>query len=365
MSLTQIDIALIGCGDMGMHLAGQAASIDGVRIVAGYDPDPARRQIFTDTFGHAASLSVADALAASGVSLVIVATPPVLHRPMVEAAAAAGKHVFCEKPLAPTLADCDAIIAACQRAGVQLMVGHVLRFIQPYAAIYEAVVRQRLAGEVFSMEMRRFAEGFAPSARRQWRQDVDQCGGMLMEINAHELDFLRHICGEAVSVQAMGGNFVHSEFNYEDLSHITVEFAGGTIGSVHASMASAFSGNEGIIQGTKGTLLYRWGSGPLVSFDPADWSTGSFLSFKGFDGSEQQIPISSDEDPYRHELRLFVEALRAGQAAPISGADGRAAVELALAAYRASYDRFGVTLPLPEDTVPISAAQRVVQHRTA
>src|SRR5579871_5191914 len=118
-----LGMALIGCGGMGMTLADQAATIAGVRIVAGFDTADAARQRFVGRFGETADETVEAMLARPGIDAVIVATPPALHRPMVEAAAGAGKHVFCEKPLALTLIDCDAIIAACAGARVRLMVG--------------------------------------------------------------------------------------------------------------------------------------------------------------------------------------------------------------------------------------------------
>ncbi len=329
--------ALLGCGDMGMHLAQQGATIDGVRVVAGADVDADRRARFTETFeGAHAAATVGEALAQSGVDAVIVASPPFLHRELVEAAAAAGKHVFCEKPLAPTLADCDAIIAACARANVRLMTGQVLRYIQPFATVHDLVVKQRVIGKVFGMEMRRFGAGWGGGAR-SWRNEGAATGGMLMEINAHEMDLLRYISGEVTTVDARLGRYHHEAFDFADFAYVLFGMASGGAGSLHASLASALGSTEGMLHGTEGSLSYRWQSGAAITY----------ARF----GQEKPTEVTpqSTEEPYRRELREFVEAVHGGVEPTITGADGRKAVELALAAYTSSAQGRVVTLPLGVD----------------
>ncbi|GAC1427963.1 MAG: Gfo/Idh/MocA family oxidoreductase [Chloroflexota bacterium] len=337
---TTLGFALLGCGDMGMHLAQQAATIDGVRLVSGLDVDAERRERFSRTFsGSQAFGDVESAVRAPGVDAVIVASPPFLHRELAEAAARAGKHVFSEKPLAPTLDACDAIIAACRAAGVRLMTGQVLRYIQPFATIKEIVDRGTL-GRIFGMEMRRFGSGWHGAAR-EWRNQGAATGGMLMEINAHEFDFLRYVCGDVATVDARMGRFVHQNLDFADFGYILLGFASGAVGSLHASLASALSSTDGVLHGTEGSLTYRWSRGTQISY-----------ARFGDEKPADEVPQTTEE-PYRRELREFVEALRADAEPTITGEEGRKAVELALASYTSSLERRIVTLPLaPADAAP-------------
>jgi predicted dehydrogenase len=315
-----------------MHLAEQAATIEGVRLVAGADVEAAARDRFTATFGGSQAFAEPEeALRMPGVDAAIVASPPFLHRQLAEAAAAAGKHVFSEKPLAPTLDDCDAIIGACRRAGVRLMTGQVLRYIQPFATIKQIVERGTL-GRIFGMEMRRFGGG-RRGAERHWRNEGAATGGMLMEINAHELDYLRYVCGDVATVDARMGRYVHENYDYADFGYVLLGFQSGAAGSLHASVATSLGSTEGMLHGTEGSLTYRWFRGALVTY-------------ARFDEKPTEEAPETTEEPYRRELREFVEALRADTEPTISGEEGRKAVELALAAYTSSLQNRIVTLPL-------------------
>src|SRR5262245_19896688 len=136
---TPLGIGLIGCGSMGKSLAKALGELETGRLVAVADVDPeALRQVSEERaapgFARAEEL-----LAHPEVEAVIIASPGFQHRPLVELAAARGRPIFLEKPMATNSADCDAILAAVEGAGVLLMVGQVLRYYPCWRRILELV----------------------------------------------------------------------------------------------------------------------------------------------------------------------------------------------------------------------------------
>ena len=136
-----------------------------------------------------------DALLAA-VEVVDVCTPTDTHAEVVLLAAAAGKHVVCEKPLARDLAEADAMIAACADAGVQLHVAHVGRYAGGYAEARQAV----LEGEVGDLRALKLYRGGAAPGWAEWFADPDRSGGVLLDLGIHDIDFARWVAGDVVTV---------------------------------------------------------------------------------------------------------------------------------------------------------------------
>src|SRR5512140_569179 len=139
---------LIGCGPMGRELAKSVQQIPEAKVVVVADPvEEARQQAMQDSDVPGLA-DAAEVLARREVEAVIIATPNYLHKEHTLAAAAAGKHIFCEKPMALSVADCDEMIAAADRAGVKLMVGQVLRLLFPFARVAELARESELGAPV-------------------------------------------------------------------------------------------------------------------------------------------------------------------------------------------------------------------------
>src|SRR5438034_7540512 len=132
-----MEVGLIGCGGMGMSLAGSLNATGAAHVAAVADVDADRARASAEKLGARAFTDHHAILAAGKITAVIVASPPFMHRPLSEDALAAGCHVFVEKPLAPTLEDCDAILKAALAAGRTLMVGQVLRCYPTWRHIRE------------------------------------------------------------------------------------------------------------------------------------------------------------------------------------------------------------------------------------
>ena len=168
------------------HTTGWQAA--GAEIVGVYSLDAEGAVALAEDYGTTV-LSSTDALI-NAVDVVSVCTPTPLHHRHVLQAAAAGKAIVCEKPLARTTAQAAEMVAACEQAGVPLLVGHVVRFFPEYAAAHAIVQR----GEIGRVAVSRFTRAsFKPHANNpaSWFHDTAQSGGVLMDLMIHDYDMAR------------------------------------------------------------------------------------------------------------------------------------------------------------------------------
>ncbi|HIE52019.1 MAG TPA: Gfo/Idh/MocA family oxidoreductase [Armatimonadetes bacterium] len=320
-----LGVGLLSCGVMGTSLARALTHLEGARMVAVCDVREEAAAPLAEELDVPYFLDAADLLKREEVQGVMVASPPFLHREMVEAAAAAGKHIFCEKPMAPTVADCEAMIAAVERAGVKLMIGQVCRFHPVHSKVKELAVSGQL-GQPTCMVVYRTGGGWGGKWRTHWRQSRAQSGGTLMEVNSHELDFMRWVCGEVKQVYAQGGNYVSPYQDYPDIVLLMMTFQSGAVGLLHSSQATCFGGYGGRLDLTEGSIEFPavWGENAGVRYRHKEEKEATFLALRDLPG----------ENPVQHELRVWIEAVLQDTEPPVTGWDGRAAVEIAEAAYR-------------------------------
>jgi len=315
---------------MGRALAQTLKEIEGARVVACADSDEGRARELAEEFGARAFSDYRDLLALDEVDAVVVATPGFLHEEMVVASARAGKHIFCEKPMAFSVASCDRMIAAAEKAGVKLMIGQVLRYIPRFAKIKE-IVDSGVLGDPFGISIVRMGGGWG-AGNVHWRRRKDMVGGVLFEVSVHELDFMCYIMGDVERVAAFTGRYVLEGIDYEDTAQVLLRFRNGGIGSLVAGISSAIGVYEGKVLCRRGSLF--WG--------------GDGIRYKTFEGEE--VRVGEEELPtepgVHRELREFVEAVREDRPVTIPGEEGRRAVEVVEAAYRSAETGREVSLPL-------------------
>ncbi len=208
--------AVFGLGFMGRtHLATLAGRQD-VEVAAVCDTDPDRLSgplgpgggnLDTgaktwDDSGVRRSSAPEEILADKQIDAVVVAVPSYLHADMTMAALRAGKHVFCEKPMALTVEDCDRMIAAAREAERVLMIGHCIRFWGEYAVAAE-LVRSGRYGRLRSLVMSR-RSGMPTFGARGWFSDHAKSGGALLDLHVHDVDYLLFLLGRPQAVQAKG-----------------------------------------------------------------------------------------------------------------------------------------------------------------
>ena len=335
--MDQISVGLIGCGVMGTSLATECVRLEHVNVVAVSDVDQALAKQTGDHLQADGYTDYQDLLGRDDVDAVMIAVPGFLHPDTCVAASDAGKHVFCEKPMAVTLSGCDAILEACAQNDTRLMIGHVCRYHGVHGRVKQMVDEGKI-GDPTCMVVRRLGGEWSGIWDKNWRKLRAMSGGTLMEVNAHEIDFLRWVCGDVKRVTARGGIYRETQADFEDIMLVTLEFENGAIGLLHSSRASALGDYGGRVDGADGSINFS-----------QMWGENAGIHCARFDDKESEFTPVSDlvvEEPVRAELRAFIDAIRTDTIPPITGHDGRAAVEIALAAYLSARTGEAVTLPL-------------------
>jgi myo-inositol 2-dehydrogenase / D-chiro-inositol 1-dehydrogenase len=275
------------------------------------------------------------------VDIVDICSPTHLHHEMALKAAAAGKHIVCEKPLARTMKQAKEIFLACQKAGVQLLVAHVVRFFPEYALARAAV----LEGQIGKPGVIRLHRGsYRPKKTAgNWFLDEVKSGGILMDLMIHDYDYARWVAGDVESVSARRVTQLHPE--------APIDY-GLVILSHRSSALSHIAGAWAYPPPTFRTHLEIAGDRGLIEFDSEDSSPIHNLILKSNapDAPDVALPSSPvSESPYTTQIKEFYRALADGKPARVGATDGLAAVQIAEAAIQSAHSGQPVTLqPLAE-----------------
>ena len=262
---SRIGLAIIGAGRMGgNHARLIAAGAPELRVVSICDVDGgAARRLAEEIGGATPFADPLEAISAPGVDAVLVAVSSVHHRAIVEAAAAAGRDILCEKPLALDLAETDAILAAVERAGVRLQVGLMRRHDPDHVRARARIVAGEL-GRPLLFNSRQYDTDPPPPAIL----DPRVSGGIMLDMGIHEFDSARFLMGsEIVDLQATGSVQVFPEaavLGDVDTAVVNLRFASGAIGSIELSRRVAFGEDVRTeVHGTDGSAFI--GALPIVA----------------------------------------------------------------------------------------------------
>lgn len=316
-----LGIAVIGAGRAGMIHAGNfLRSVAGARLVALADPvRDALRQAGESTGIGELFDDYRPMLDRRDVDAVVIATPTGLHEEIAVAAAQAGKHILCEKPMAMTTASCDAMIVAAERHGVVLQIGFMRRFSESFQRAKARID----AGEIGAVvQVRSLTHG--PSYPRPWMFDLRKSNGPLAEVNSHDFDTVRWFTGsDFAEVHAIAGNYrcpeARAEFpDFYDQVLLTARMTNGAQGCISGAQGVQYAydarceilGTHGLI--TIGTLQ---GSDTMVCTRDRLLQRPAIASWTGL-----------FRDAYLAEDIDFVECIRTGRPPRAGGRDGRAAV---------------------------------------
>ena len=275
------------------------------------------------------------------VDVIDICSPTHLHHEMVLRAAAAGKHIVCEKPLARTTAQAQEMVTACEKAGVRLLVAHVVRFFPEYALAHSAVVE----GQVGRLAVIRLHRGsYRPKKPAgNWFLDEVKSGGILMDLMIHDYDFARWVAGEVESVSARRVTQLHPD--------APVDY-GLVILSHRSGALSHIAGAWAYPPPTFHTHLEIAGDRGLIEFDSDGTAPIHNLILKtgGSDAPDVAIPSSPvSESPYTTQIKEFYRALAEGKMTRVSATDGLAAVQITEAALESAHTGQPVKLqPLME-----------------
>jgi predicted dehydrogenase len=250
-----INAAIIGLGWWGKTIARALASSEVVKPLLGVDPLESERDVMAAELGMATCASFAEALARRDIQAVILCSPQTEHAAQIEAAAHAGKHVFCEKPLCTTAAEAERALAAVQKAGVTLGIGHERRF-EP--AVID--MKQRFAagelGEALVFEANFSQDKFLSLPRDNWRlSPITNPVGPLSATGIHLVDLSISFLGQPKQVWAhlatRGSHFANG-----DMLSIMLTFESGASATLTAVLATPFMGRLALL-GSKGWMEIR------------------------------------------------------------------------------------------------------------
>jgi len=261
------------------------------------------------------------------IDVVDICTPTHLHHEMTLQAAAAKKNIICEKPLGRTTAQAREMIEACRKAGVKLLVAHVVRFFTEYGLAKSSVMR----GEVGKPGVIRLNRGsFRPKKPAgNWFLDESKSGGILMDLMIHDFDYVRWIAGEVESVYAKKISTAHPGAPV-DYGLVILKHRSGTISHITGSWAYP--------PPTFRTHVEIAGDGGLIEFDSADSSPILNLVAKpSSDSPDVGLPSSPvSESPYTTQIKEFYSVLLGEKHSRIEAEDGMAAVQIAEAAIQSA-----------------------------
>jgi predicted dehydrogenase len=288
--------------------------------------------------GGRAYASLDELLCDDRVQAVLIATPSDTHAELAVAAAGAGKQIFCEKPLALTVAECDAMIVAARVSGVTLMVGQMQRLV-PLLAEVRRLIHIGTIGRPASLLIQR--HDLLQRQSGSWLQRREHVGGLLHQSSVHELDWLRTLLGEVAEVFARAAPAtIQAGLDFPDAIEVNLRFQSDCVATLSACMTSYVWQHEGAIQGAAGSLAWSLSEGTLR------WR-GSQHAGESIQCADFKLAAGA-ELAIRAELRAFVDAAL-GLAAPlIPGEEGRANIEIIQAALISIAERRPVALPLPE-----------------
>lgn len=275
------------------------------------------------------------------VDVVDICSPTHLHHEMILKAAAAGKHIVCEKPLARTTQQAREAVEACKKAGVQLLVAHVVRFFPEYALAQSAIA----AGQIGKPAVLRLHRGsYRPKKPAgNWFLDESKSGGILMDLMIHDYDYARWVAGDVETVSARRVTEPHPDAPI-DYGLVILSHKSGAISHIAGSWAYP-----------PPTFITRFelaGDRGLIEFDSTSTAPIQNLISRtgGNDAPDVGLPSSPvTESPYTTQIKEFYAALVDGKPTRVSATDGLASVQIAEAALQSAHTNQPVMLsPLLE-----------------
>jgi len=334
-----VGICVIGGGRAGMIHARNFAfgRVPQASLVALVEPaDPAQKAAREELRLEQVYSDYRQALVNPAVDAVVVATPSERHCEIVVAAAEAGKHILCEKPMAMNTQECARMLEAVDRAGVKLQIGFMRRFDAGFVAARERIV----AGEIGRVVLVKSLT-YGPSIPKPWMYDIRQSNGPLSEVNSHDIDTLRWFSGsEFEEVYAIAGNYRspdarHDFPDFYDNVVLSARMRNGMQGSICGAQGVRYGYDARCeILGENGLITV----GSLASAAVATHTAG---------GSTTPIVRSWTDlflDASRAEEADFVRCICEDRSPRAGGADGRAAVAVVNAGNRSIRERRPVSL---------------------
>lgn len=325
-------VAVIGAGTMGRTHANAYAAIADAELVAVCDARVESAEELANAHSARAFAGIEQALKEAEVDVVDICTPTPTHLDYIRIAAAAGKHICCEKPLARSISQAMEAQSVCEEAGVTLFVAHVVRWFPEYRRLRE-IINSGAIGE--TVEVRTSRGGLLHGGTDNWFNNMQMSGGAVLDLIIHDFDWLRWCYGRVRRVYARG--LYSSPIPGKDHALVTLRFDSGVIAHVEANWARPDKFATSVeVAGTQG----------LLSFSNTD-SMPLVIKRRSTDGSTSETSVPdfvATKEPYYLELEHFIGCLEKGITPDVSAEDGVEAVRISEAALRSITTGEPVTL---------------------
>ncbi len=312
----RLRVGVVGVGVMGSNHARVFADLPGVKLVGIADPDRKQRDFVAEALGCAAYRDT-EALLKADIDAATIAAPTHLHLELAQACIARGVHVLVEKPIASSVEEGHAIIAAAQRAGVTLMVGHVERFNPAVEAIKEAIRGE----DILSIAITRVGP-FPPRMSNV---------GVVIDLAVHDIDLIRFFTdSEIVEVQPQLKSAVAER---EDIALLQFRTASGVLAHINTNWLTPFKARN-VTVATRNKYVM------------GDLLTRQVTECFGFqpDGSYSMRHLSvGHAEPLRSELQAFVSAIRDGVEPAVTGEQGVDGLKIAIQCLQGTPVRAGAS----------------------
>ena len=349
MTAPKVRVGLVGCGRIAVTHAMALDTLEEADFVACCDRDVERAtQMAAEHHVPHVFADAAELFASGLIDAAMVCTPHPAHEPVVVAAAKAGIHVLCEKPVSTSLAEADRMIAACKEAGTKFGVIFQRRFWPSSQRMRKAIDDGKLGkltlGECI-VRIWRAQEYFESDPwRGKW---ASEGGGVLMNQAVHSIDHFQWFMGKAVEVTGRYATLRHGAYiDVEDTAVAVVTFENGAIGVIEAS--STVQPNIGFrvsVHGDNGATVSSWENPEGVLGINDTWSIpGEETMRETWEAEDRDKPGF----PLYHVLQIqeFLQSVQADREPAVTGEDARKSLEIILAIYESSRTGLPVKLPM-------------------
>lgn len=344
--LKRINVGVIGCGYIAeeAHLP-NLLNCPQVESIAISDVRPERLAIIGRKFGvKELYTDYHDILKKNSIDAISVCVPTFLHSKVAIDALEAGKHVLCEKPIATTLDEADDMLSAARKNNVKLMIGHNFRFL-PNHIVARQWVQNGKIGEVYFARAQFASQGpyGAPGITSPSYFNPDKGGGVLFDAGSHLIDLLLWMFGDIAEVRACVSTYKKDVNQADDVASVSLKFKNGVIGEVFASWVSIQNWN---LMTNYNNVQILGSQGRICSdfFGPSLWyynEDSLICKLKGMIKitpikMDPKIPFLAKNHSWKKLIESFVNCIIKDEEPPVTGEDGRRALQIILDAYRST-----------------------------
>ena len=358
---SKVRVALLGCGKVAHIYARGLAGLADAVLTAVWNRTYEKGQDFAGQYGVTAHRDIEEMVRNESIDLVIVCNAHPFHAEAALAAIRAGAHALVEKPIAMSLADCDAMIAAAKKAGVLLGSIAQRRWYAPVQRVRRAIDDGRIGrpvlGTVHMLGWRDKRYYDSDPWRGTWKEEG---GGVLANQAPHQIDLLQWYMGPVEELCGYWANLNHPYIEVEDTGVAILRFKGGALGSIVVSNSQNpalfgkvwVHGDNGATVGvqTDGGAMFIAGMTTIAEPPINDrWTVPGeeqLLAQWQKDDAELFTKVPATEYYHQQQVNDFVQAIREGRAPAVTGEDGRKTVEIVTAIYRSQKEHAPIRFPL-------------------